>query len=94
MLTLVTKQDLWWDRRGEVRGYYEQGQYNTHITDIARARGSQNFRHDYVSASLVISNFRTGNGEILAQTIGGYDEIIQAQNQANLLRTITTFAHR
>ncbi len=94
MITLVTKQDLWWDRRTEVRDYYERGEYQEQIEGIANARGSQNFRHEYVSASLVISNFRTGQGELLAPTVGGYDEIIQADNQANLLRTITTFAHR
>lgn len=94
MITLVTKQDLWWDRRAEVRDYYEQGPYSASIGEIAAARGSQNFRHEFLSASLVIHNFRTGQGEPLAGNIGGYDEVIQAQNQANLLRTITAFAQR
>lgn len=94
MITMVTKQDLWWDRRAEVRDYYEQGPYSASIGEIAAARGSQNFRHEFLSASLVIHNFRSGQGEPLAENIGGYDEVIQAQNQANLLRTITAFAQR
>jgi len=88
MLTLVTKQDLWWDRRQEVQAHYEQGAYNTHIEDIVRVRGLQNFRHEYRSASLIISNFATAPGEVLALTVGGYDQLLQADNQHHLLRIL------
>src|SRR5205085_734665 len=68
MITLVTKQDLWWDRRRQVQQHYTQGEYNSYIKQITLKRGANNFTHEYLSASLLISNFRTGGGELLAST--------------------------
>jgi hypothetical protein len=78
MLTLVTKQDLWWDRRAEVKDHYEQGDYSSVIERIRKERGTQGFDHDYLSASLEIVNFATKADGNLATTVAGYDQRLQA----------------
>lgn len=88
MVTLVTKQDLWWADRETVRRYYTEGEYNALIEDVARARGDDNFRHDYLSASLVLTNFRTDQGEILASTVAGYDQGIRLANLNRLFDAV------
>jgi hypothetical protein len=85
MVTLTTKQDLWWAARDEVARHYmgAESAYASHIREIQQARGTGNFQHEYLSASLTISNFRAGDGVLLASTTAGYDEALQ---QANLRR--------
>src|SRR5206468_2544567 len=73
MITLVTKQDLWWTDRREVAGYYEHGDYGKTITDLSNTRGKNYFRHFYYSASLISQNLTSGDGKAIAQTAGGYD---------------------
>ncbi len=80
MMTLVTKQDLWWDNRHSVRDYYQIGVYNKSIKKIQNTLGQANFIHDYISASLLTENFAVGNGEILAPVAEGYDQRIQLLN--------------
>jgi hypothetical protein len=87
MLTLVTKQDLWWAERREVSEHYSAGEYQAQIDDITRQRGVQNFTHRVVSASLVWNNFRDGEGKVLATTTAGYEQSVRA---ANLKRSLTT----
>lgn len=74
MVTIVNKQDLWWDQRQDVRHYYERGEYNQVIQAIGAAIGIRNFQHEYVPASLTIGNFQTLSGEILTSTVSGYDQ--------------------
>lgn len=92
MITLVTKQDLWWQHRGDVREHYTKGEYNKSIARIRDAKGSLNFRHEYLSASLVISNWETDRGEILAQNTAGYDQRIQVVNLQALVKAVQKFA--
>lgn len=94
MITLVTKQDLWWQDRVDVRDFYTQGEYNTHIVGVTNARGAQNFTHEYLSASLVMRNLGTDKGELLVPTTGGYDQSIQYANLSKLLEPIVEFAKR
>jgi GTPase Era involved in 16S rRNA processing len=90
MITLVTKQDLWWEHRDDVRAHYERGEYRQVIEEIANHRG-QHFHHEYLSMSLVLRNLTDDPGHLLVPTTGGYDVALQAGNQANVLRTITSF---
>jgi hypothetical protein len=94
MITLVTKQDLWWKDRNEVRRHYMEGPYNEQIKEIANKRGQQNFAHEYLSASLVISNLGTGAGELLAPTTGGYDQNIQFANLRQLFDAVLNFVEK
>lgn len=94
MITLVMKQDLWWDNRQQVLQHYTQGQYNDYIKQITLKRGENNFAHEYLSASLLISNFRTDGGELLASTTAGYDENIRVANLLKLVERVNGFAGR
>jgi energy-coupling factor transporter ATP-binding protein EcfA2 len=47
MITLVTKQDLWWPDRQEVKKHYEVGEYNNIVQEIRSQLGQSNFSHAY-----------------------------------------------
>jgi hypothetical protein len=88
MITLVTKQDLWWPERGEVKSFYETGSYNTLIEQVRQTRGERNFRHVYWSASLGILNYQTGSNELLRHNAEGYDQSLQQGNYSLLIESI------
>jgi energy-coupling factor transporter ATP-binding protein EcfA2 len=92
MITLVTKQDLWWRERVQVKNHYTRGKYNECIQQIANQRGKQHFRHEYLSASLVLSNLKTESGELLVPTTEGYDQNIQYANLKEFTDTLLAFA--
>jgi hypothetical protein len=87
MMTLVTKQDLWWLDRHRVREYYEGGIYDQSIQGIQNQLGKFNFIHEYISASLLTENFGV-EGEILAPVAAGYDQKIQLINFDKVLEFI------
>ena len=88
MLTLVTKQDLWWSDRSAVKAFYEGGEYNALIEELRNHKGIANFSHDYVSASLNLLNFRTYDGTVLTKTIAGYDSALWIVNFNNAINHI------
>jgi GTPase SAR1 family protein len=90
MITLVTKQDLWWRDRLKVKEYYVDGNYEKLIQSIRNKLGSANFIHEYYSASLVIENLISGNNEFLVPTAQGYDERLKFANFRNFLNSIET----
>jgi hypothetical protein len=85
MITLVTKQDLWWMNRNEVKKYYEQDDYAQIIQEVQRTLNPVNFSHEYFSASLLTENFGDDRGNILAPVAEGYDQKIQVVNFDRLL---------
>jgi hypothetical protein len=80
MITLVTKQDLWWPERHKVEKHYKDGEYEACIQGITRVRGVANFIHHYYSVSLIPENLATLDGKILARTAYGYDQPIRIAN--------------
>jgi hypothetical protein len=90
MITLVNKQDLWWQNRQLVKDYYMNGDYERVIQKIQNQRGAANFIHEYRSVSLVMENFVSGANELLVATTGGYDDRIKFANLEYLLGTIET----
>ncbi len=88
MITLVTMQDLWWDRRYEVKKHYENGQYDNLITEIRRKRGDMNFNHIYSSVCLNHINMRTQDEILLAKTTEGYDSHLMARNFQETMQQI------
>lgn len=90
LITLVTKQDLWWNDRIKLQDYYQNGDYEKLIQDIRNKKGSASFIHEYQSASLVIENLFSGANELLVSTTGGYDQRLQAANFKKLIKTIET----
>jgi len=88
MITLVNKQDLWWQNRQLVKDHYMNGDYERVIQKIQNQRGAANFIHEYWSVSLVMENFVSGANELLVATTGGYDDRIKFANLEYLLGTI------
>ena len=85
MITLVTKQDLWWVNRQVVQDYYQSGDYDQIVQDIGNKLGRNNFIHQYISLSLLTENFRAGDGEMLIPVAEGYEQRIQVLNLYQLL---------
>jgi hypothetical protein len=88
LLTLVAKQDLWWDRREEVETHYSGGEYKSLIDRIVGGRGKRGFRHELVSAALTWENLSYGSGETLAKTAAGYDHAARSANLARFGRAV------
>ncbi|MBY0460686.1 MAG: hypothetical protein K2V38_25490 [Gemmataceae bacterium] len=74
LLTLVTKQDLWWTDRSEVKAFYTGGEYAAEVGKLLARLRTARARVEVVLASLVVSNFVTGRGELLKNTAAGYDQ--------------------
>jgi Fe-S cluster assembly ATPase SufC len=87
-ITLVTKQDLWWNDRLKIQDYYQKGEYENQIQAIRNKLGSSNFVHEYCSTSLVVENFVSGINELLLPTTQGYDERLKFANLRNFLNII------
>jgi energy-coupling factor transporter ATP-binding protein EcfA2 len=90
MLTLVTKQDLWWQSREQVKDYYQNGQYNQIINNIQLKKGSDGFQHEYISTCLAIENFVSGNNELLWPNTEGYDERLKITNSNKFYTVINS----
>jgi hypothetical protein len=88
LITVVTKQDLWWEDRQDVRTFYERGRYAEIVAGIRNRVGEQNFTHKIWSASLLRRNIVDMSGNILRATAAGYDDTIQLRDQCKLLDLI------
>ena len=88
LVSLVTKQDLWWDRNAEVEEYYRNGAYSRQFRGIIEQIGKQFFRHEIVLCSQPIGNFKTGMGEVLAKTVAGYDHQMQMDSLRRFWATL------
>jgi GTPase SAR1 family protein len=88
MITLVSKQDLWWNQRDQVQNHYTNGEYEQIIEGIRNKIGSSNFVHEYCSASLVMDNLLSVDNELLVATTGGYDQRLKSANFKKFLGTI------
>ncbi len=90
MLSLISKQDLWWPQRTSVEAHYKVGEYGKTIEDLQNQCGRARFRHEFVFASLVICNFDTGMNERLRPNAEGYDQRLQVRSLRCLLETIAS----
>ncbi|MCA2693718.1 MULTISPECIES: ATP-binding cassette domain-containing protein [unclassified Microcystis] len=88
VITLVSKQDLWWNNRLEVNKHYVEGAYEQLIQNIRNKRGANNFIHEYRSTSLVMENFLSGDNELLIPTTQGYDQRLKVANFRYFLNAI------
>lgn len=88
MLSLVSKQDLWWPKRSEVESHYRDGEYGTAIGELQAHLGKLRFRHEFAFASLVISNFVTGQKETLKRNTEGYDQNLQIASLRRMFETV------
>lgn len=88
MMTLVAKQDLWWEERSEVQKWYSEGPYGDVIREIKSERGERNFQHLLTSASFIIRNFVDGENNVLATKQGEYDEMHKLAHQQRLSKQV------
>ena len=87
VMSLIAKQDLWWTKKEEVRKHYEEGEYGAELRKILSHRGNQQFRHEFVFASLVIGNFVTGMKELLQPNTAGFDHHLCVQSLRRMFET-------
>jgi len=73
MVTLITKQDLWWEQRSKVRDHYMTGDYGRKIENLRNGIGDRNFQHEFIPVSLTLSSLSAQDGEVFAATTAGYD---------------------
>jgi hypothetical protein len=88
ILSLISKQDLWWPRRSEVERHYRAGDYGTMIGELQTHLGQLRFRHEFSFASLVISNFMAGRDVTLSRNAAGYDQNLQVASLRRLFETV------
>ena len=88
ILTVVTKQDLWYKARARVERHYRKGEYGAIIDRVIGNRGPERLRHEFAFSSLVISNYRTGKGELLRANQEGYDHELHVKSLRRLFETI------
>lgn len=93
LLTLASKQDLWWPERKKVQQHYSMGDYKDMINDIALHRGPKLFNHRITSLSLNLLNFREQNSMTLAETAAGYDRPLMLSNFVGALKKIRELTH-
>jgi energy-coupling factor transporter ATP-binding protein EcfA2 len=87
MLTLINKQDLWWNNQQTVEKYYQEGDYQKCLDEILVVKGQQNFMHEYVPVSFVIANFQV-DSKIILQNCAGYDQQLQGEQLSRFLEKI------
>jgi hypothetical protein len=88
VLSVVAKEDLWWPERDLVGTTYGSGRYADLIAEVVATRGVGQFRHELVRASLIINNFQSGEGELLARNTAGYDHRLQVESLRRLFEAI------
>jgi hypothetical protein len=87
MLTVVAKEDLWWDKHSQVDRYYRTEKYGAELQKVIGKQDPKRFRHEFAFASLVISNFNTGKGDCLQPNVAGYDHQMQVESLRRLFQT-------
>ena len=58
------------------------------MSAVRAVRGRKSFRHETVGVSLVISNYTTSEGELLAKNVAGYDQEQQVKSLRYLFEVI------
>lgn len=92
LVTLVTKQDLWWNERKEVHDWYTNPNkpYGKLVAKI-QSDNTPFLMHRAVSAAFKIENFREHgtSSEILCNTAPGYEDSIRMWNLLNFIGMVT-----
>jgi hypothetical protein len=88
VLTIISKQDLWWNKQKEAEQHYLQGEYKTLLRSVAQKVGDWRFRDELVMMSLIIRNLKTIAGERLQANVSGYDMQTMMHSIRQLLRVL------
>jgi len=88
LLTLVAKQDLWWNEHSKVEKYYSTGVYQDLAGRCLGRKDPKRFRYEIAYVSFVLQNLTTGRKELLKNTVGGYDTLKQTETFERFLKTL------
>lgn len=88
LVTLVTKQDLWFDEQDSKS--YDTDQYNMIINTIKQSRSG--FRHELFSGSLGCHNFKDSRGNSLKSIVAGYDNETQRLSLQSFLQQLASWS--
>jgi len=88
LVTVVSKQDLWWRWRDSVRAHYEEGAYAERLAALEERLGSGKLHHTLWSAAPIIKNFRDGEGNVLLPCSEGYDEPLRRWHEQRLVEIV------
>lgn len=88
LMSIVTKQDLWWPIQDRVEEHYRHGKYGAEIAALLSRLAPAGFRHEFAFASLVIENFVTAKEECLRATARGYDKRCQVNSLRRLIEIL------
>jgi hypothetical protein len=91
MITLVTKQDLWWADKENVKNHYESGAYGEIIKRITNQHDASGFKHEFLSISFHSQNLSVADGEAIVETSKGYDDAIKYAHQYRFVELLTKF---
>ena len=87
MMSVITKQDLWWENKDVVK-HYQHSEYQEKIEEIQAHCGLEKFRHEYIYCSLIINRLMTDKGELMKNNKAGYDHGLYMQSLRRLFETI------
>ena len=80
LMTLVTKQDLWWEQRDAVQKHYSEGKFADITKNCVGNKSERQFRHESAFVSLTTRNLMMGQNELLKKTVAGYDAPLQEKS--------------
>ncbi len=88
LLTVVTKQDLWYPQRRDVELRHTSGEFTDLVNGVRTAKGETAFRDEVVPLCLVIANLLTSEGETLRRNAEGYDHRKQVESVRRLFEVL------
>jgi hypothetical protein len=92
-VTAILKQDLWMENYDEVMKFYAgDGCYAALVSEIAKVNARANY--ECLPASLVIEEFKTKDGRLLAETIADFDYDKQAKSALEFYKSLNQFILR
>ena len=88
LLTVTTKEDLWYPDRKVAVAHYADGGFPALVESVRSSRGDARFRHEHLPLSLVIANLVTKSGETLFKNAEGYDQRRQVEGIRRLFEVM------
>lgn len=89
LLSVVTKEDLWFGGADTMAAWLPDGERGKRFAGVTAIKGAAAFRFEAASTSLVVSNFVTGEGEVLAKNLAGYDHKRSIESIRRLMEVLT-----
>ncbi len=99
MLTVVTKEDLWFGESNEVHQHYLDGDYSRVIEGIRHSIGANAFQHEIAFVSQIIKDFAApkffgGEQLTLAKTNSDYSQEKQMKSLQQFVTKLTSLCHQ